>query len=98
MTRKIIIRPEAENDLSFAYDWYDKQQAGLGRDFILEFSACMDRISDSPHLYSELYRGIRRALVRRYPYGIYYVVTGNDINVLAVIHLAMQPVRWKKRS
>jgi plasmid stabilization system protein ParE len=58
MAPVIIIRPEAENDIYTAYNWYEQQHAGLGKEFALEFSASMDRILESPRIYSELYRGI----------------------------------------
>ena len=65
MLPKIIIRPEAESDIYAAFDWYEHQRAGLGKEFALELSASMDRIMDSPRIYSELYRGIRRALIKK---------------------------------
>ncbi len=98
MSQKIIIRPEAQNDIDSAFDWYEEQNTGLGREFTLEFSSSVDRIVENPQLYSELYRGIRRALVRSFPYGVYYHLNEKDIVVFAVLHLAMNPMKWKDRS
>jgi len=61
MSLKIIIRPEAENDIYTAFNWYEQQRAGLGSVFAQELSASMDRIIQTPRIYSELHRGIRRA-------------------------------------
>ncbi len=46
-----------------AFNWYEEQRAGLGREFALELSASIDQIIETPRLYMELYRGIRRALI-----------------------------------
>ena len=57
--RKIIVRPEAENDIYLAIDWYEDQRAGLGQEFFQKLSISIDRIIESPHIYSEIYRNIR---------------------------------------
>ena len=97
MAHTIIIRPEAENDIYKAFDWYEQQRAGLGKEFAQELSASMDRIMESPRLYSELYRGIRRALLKRFPFGVYYLLNDEKIIVLSVLHLAMDPAKWESR-
>lgn len=98
MSRKFIIRLEAENDIDSAFNWYEKQHTGLGREFALELSSSMDRIIETPRLYTELYRGIRRALIKRFPYGIYYFLNEKDIIVFAILHLGMNPTKWKDRA
>ena len=97
MTQNIIIRPEAVDDIFSAYDWYEEQQLGLGAEFAQELSNNMDLIIELPKMYSELYRGIRRALLKRFPFGVYYLVNEETNIVLAVLHLAMDPERWKSR-
>lgn len=98
MAQKIIIRPEAENDIFSAFNWYEEQRAGLGVEFAQELSNCMDQIIEFPRIYSELYHEVRRALLRRFPFGIYYLVNDGTIIVLSVLHLAMDPDKWKKRT
>ncbi len=48
MTHRIIVRPEAEDDLYAAFDWYESQRPGLGRDFAREISLCIDTIANLP--------------------------------------------------
>ena len=95
--QNIIIRPEAENDINSVFDWYEEQRAGLGDEFTLELMESMDRIIDMPLIYTGLYCGIRRALLRKFPFGIYYLLNEGNIIVLSVLHLAMDPGKWKKR-
>ena len=58
----------------------------------------IEKISRSPHLYPVVYKNIRRALVRRFPYGIFYLQHENGIVVLAVFHEKRHPEEWQKRS
>ena len=57
----------------------------------------MDRISGHPLAYAKLLGRWRRALVRRYPYGIIYRPAGDTIYVLSFFHTHRNPKRWKER-
>ena len=89
------VRPEAEHDLAQARDWYESQQAGLGRRFLEEFAATLARIGRYPAGYSVVRGPVRRATLRHFPFGVFYIPTDHEIRVLAVIHLARHPVRWR---
>jgi plasmid stabilization system protein ParE len=91
MKRSLIIRPEAERDLAEAYEWYESQLDGLGSDFLLRIDATLSSIQRTPDLYPAVYGKIRRALIRRFPYGIFYLVERNRIVVLGVLHARRDP-------
>ncbi len=97
MRYTFIIRPEAENDLEAAYDWYERQKEGLGKEFLRCVDAAVSLITRSPQMYSNIHKNIRRALIRRFPYGIFYLVEEQRIIVLAVFHVKRNPDRWKRR-
>jgi len=42
----------------------------------------------------EEFLGVRRTLLPRFPYGVFYTVKNDLVYVLAVIHHARQPRRW----
>ena len=98
MKQKSIIRPEAESDLQEAYTWYEDQSKGLGADFILCVDAALSSIQRSPELYAQVHKNIRRALTRRYPYGIFYIAEVDKIIILAVLHVKRNPKHWQKRQ
>jgi plasmid stabilization system protein ParE len=97
MPRTIIVRPEAEADIAAAFAWYEEQRAGLGTDFLDEIERCFQRIEDHPEAYSIAYRRYRRALTRRFPYKVFYVVEQDFVSIVAVIHAARHPQRWVSR-
>jgi plasmid stabilization system protein ParE len=69
----------------------------LGREFVGEMDAALSRVADNPLQYQVLHRDARRAIVRRFPYGIFFRVEGDKIIVFSVIHLHRDPVVWKGR-
>lgn len=97
MARKILVRPEAECDLASSYAFYQECRRGLGDDFLSSVEESFERISKNPFLYPDIHRGNRRALLRRFPYGVFYLVMDGRISVLAVLHAARNPDEWQTR-
>lgn len=96
MTRPALT-PDAEADLDGAFGWYEEQVSGLGQAFLATFEEHLARIDKNPRQYQELYRGVRRAVMRRFPYAIFYLIERADVVVLAVEHQARDPEHWKRR-
>lgn len=80
------IGPDARRDIEDTVRWYEDREAGLGAQVIGEIDAAFGRIEAGPERYPVNYRGLRRALVHRFPYAIYFTEIGNDIVVIAVLH------------
>ncbi len=82
----IRLRPEAQRDIQDAAQWYEDREAGLGTAVIEEIDAAFRRIEAGPERYPVSYRGLRRALVRRFPFAIYFFEAQTEIAVIAVLH------------
>jgi plasmid stabilization system protein ParE len=98
MTLAIRLRAEAENDIRDATVWYESQRLRLGHDFLDAVEALFTRISENPLQFPVVYRGTRRALLSRFPFGIYFRVKVQNIVVLAVMHASRSPVHWRGRT
>lgn len=75
MTRHLVVRPEAESDLSDAALWYDVREAGLGLELISEVHSAITRALKSPESFTRV-RGnptVRRVLTRRFPYRVFFI-------------------------
>ncbi|MDP1621778.1 MAG: hypothetical protein Q8M08_05505 [Bacteroidales bacterium] len=96
-TFKLIINPFAELDLRLGYEFYELQKPGLGNDFINEVDVVLRRIEKSPLQFSQEKSNIRKALVNRFPFGIYFYLTEDIINVFAVFHFSRSPKKLSKR-
>ena len=97
MKYKIIIRPEAENDLVDVFAWYEDRRKGLGYDFLLQVYAGIRFIEHNPEIHPVEYKGTRKHLTKKFPYKIVCHVDGEKIIVLAVIHGKRSRVIIKKR-
>jgi plasmid stabilization system protein ParE len=84
----------AVREIGEAFDWYEEQSAGLGSEFELAFELQLKRLEQVPLLYSEIFPGVRRTLLPRFPYGVFYSVKNDLVHFLAVIHNARNPQRW----
>jgi hypothetical protein len=72
VSRRLTVRPLAEQDLLEAQEWYDEQRPGLGGDFRSTIDGLLRRILERPLLYPAVYRNARRAVVRRFLYLLYF--------------------------
>lgn len=97
MIRPLVIRPEAEAEMTEAFDWYEERIPGLGNDFLLCVDATLNSIARSPELYPRIYRIARRALIRRFPYEIFFLDETDKIIVLSVFHAKRNPKSWQER-
>ena len=93
----MIIRPEAEADLANARDWYERQRAGLGAEFLLCVEEVLEHIGRTPEMYRVVYHDVRRALTRRFPCAVYYHIAGVDVVVSGILHMRRDPREWQSR-
>ncbi len=98
MNREVVFSPDSEAEVRDAYIWYENRRPGLGADFILCIEEVLDRIRRSPEQYPVVHRGVRRALIRRFPYGIFYLLEEETIVVMAVFHGSRDPKDWRSRT
>jgi toxin ParE1/3/4 len=99
MSLPLIIRPEAEQDIADARDFYDSQPSvrDLATEFIDDLHVFLARIQRNPEMYAVVERGARLGSLDRFPYVVCYRVGKAQIDVLAVYHGKRHPRLWKGR-
>lgn len=95
MSFKVTIRSRARVDIREARDWYEERSPNLAVRFGSEIDEVMLAIRDQPLIHAKIYRDIRRAMTRRFPYAIYFMVENDRIVVLRVLHQARDPQEWR---
>lgn len=95
--RSLSIEPEAEADLLEAFEWYEKQRAGLGAEFMECVDDALERISRQPELHAPGFQGVRQTLIRRFPYIVCFLVEHEAIAVISVFHGRRDPTEWQAR-
>lgn len=93
----LLIRPEAKADLLDTFHWYQSQKPGLGFDFKSCIDVALSQILVNPTLYKIVHLSIRRAIIKKFPFGIFYIIDNNKVIVLAALHARRDPVNWKTR-
>jgi len=93
----VLFHPDAELEFNEAIDYYEGVAYGLGLDFSIEVANAIARIAAFPKAWPVIEDGIRRALVKRFPYGVLYSEDQEKIYIVAVMHLHRNPGYWKQR-
>lgn len=68
MVERVILTPEADDDVAESYNWYESREPGLGEDFLRCIEACVLGIQRHPEMYPIAVDEFRRAPIRRFPF------------------------------
>lgn len=94
---RLDISAEAEVETFEAALRYEREKSGLGFRFEADLGRVFSRLSENPLQFPEIEMEARRALLRRFPYGVFFTVAADVATVLAVLHLHRHPDTWKDR-
>lgn len=97
MTRHVDFRPEAQAETLEVQQWYEGRRTGLGAEFGEAVSEVVSRILQNPVAFPRVRGEIRRAVLRRFPYAVYFRLVDDDVLVLAV-HGRQHSRRWHSRT
>jgi toxin ParE1/3/4 len=89
--------PEAEHEYAGAIRYYLAINARLAENFIAEIEDGIGVIRRQPLVWRTVDADVRRYLIRRFPFGLYYTCEDNFVTIWAIMHLSRQPDYWKSR-
>ena len=98
MAVRIEFTPEASEDVPEAFSWYERQRHGLGREFAEELDRAVAIIRSMSSTGSAVHRMLRRSLLARFPFAVYYAVEAELVVVRAVLHHRRDPRTWRRRA
>ncbi|PHR96254.1 MAG: plasmid stabilization system protein [Leeuwenhoekiella sp.] len=90
MEYKLIVKPEAEQDLVEALEWL-YENSNVAPDFLQEVDESLQRILKNPYNFQKKYREIRVVYTKRFRYGIHYLIEDTTIFILAFLHTSRRP-------
>jgi len=94
MNHSISISSRAQKEITEAFLWYEQQRSGLGTQLMLLLEKKFELLQQNPSQYPAVYKTIRRSLIKKFPYSIFYIVDGNTVVVIAFFHIKRKPIQW----
>src|SRR5215218_363169 len=98
MNYRIVLSPDAKADVHSARQWYRRIDPNLAFQFSSEGRTAVDRIAQFPFQFPLVNGAVRRALLKRFPYAIYYHFDSDKASVIAVLHQRRSDAVWRQRS
>ena len=95
---EVVFLPAAAREASDAQDWYEREAPGFGVRFREELHRAVQRLADNPLQFPQVVAPMRRALLRRFPYALYFGVVDDSVFVVACIHSSRDPLLWRNRG
>jgi toxin ParE1/3/4 len=93
----VVLRDEAQAEFDEAFDYWEAVRPGLGVDFVARVQPVFDRIAANPKMHAVVFADIRKAVVTRFPYCVFYRPHADRVEVIAVIHSKRDPSIWQAR-
>lgn len=97
MSLPIRLIPEAKFELESAVEWYESQRPGLGIAFLDAVKKRLLGIAATPQMHTIVYKEVRKGVVRKFPYIIYYREQADELLVISIFHTAQDPAIWQSR-
>jgi len=98
MSLPVFYRRQVGRDLAAAFTYYEAQSSGLGETFLSAVNSAFDSIERYPEVFAAIHGDVRRALLSRFPYAVFYRVEVKRVVVLTVLHTARDPKLWPEAS
>ncbi len=97
--KPVVIHHKARVELDAAIAYYEQRKAGLGLALQAAIEQATKRIQQNPQIGAPYKTTeFRYAVVRRFPYAIYYAELEEVIWVVAIAHGRRRPNYWRRRK
>lgn len=98
MKYRSVLSPDAQADFASAVRWYQLIDRTLAFRFRLETLAILHRIKRFPYQFAVKEGITRRALLKRFPYSMYFNLNGEEVSVIAVVRQRRSETIWRDRA
>ena len=96
--KRLIVRRAAQLEVRSIRKWYDDEEDGLSARFLAELDDVVERLRSTPQQFPVVQKSMRRALLHRFPYCVYFVDHVDAVIIFAVLHQHRNPAEWKRRA
>jgi plasmid stabilization system protein ParE len=82
----VVFRASANIQVVDAQAWYEQQRLGLGAEFARSLESAVARVARNPFAAPIVHLEVRRVLLKRFPYSVFYITEGDNLIVLSCLH------------
>ena len=98
MSSKVIILPFAELDIKESVNFYKEKNQRTALEFIESLNIAFNLIMDNPKTFPIVKTNIRKYIMKKFPFCIYFIDKNDKIYILAVFHTKRNPSIWEERN
>ncbi|MBW1750278.1 MAG: type II toxin-antitoxin system RelE/ParE family toxin [Deltaproteobacteria bacterium] len=91
---QVVFRPEAEQEIFEAQDWYESCSPGLGYEFARALEVAVELAIRMPHAHPQIENEYRHVILRRFPYSIIFLPFVSEILIVSCFHHKRKPLSW----
>ena len=95
---KIELSDEAESDFDKSYEYYVDENKKFADNFFKQVNSSLEKISESPEANPLVYKTVRKHVMKKFPFIIYYQVKELLVKIIAIFHTSRNPEIWKDRN
>lgn len=88
---------EAEVDFDSSYEYYFEESPTVADAFFQKLNFAFNIIKQNPYSFSIIHKNIRKYVIKKFPFVIYYTVNDPIIKVIAIFHTSRHPEIWNDR-
>ena len=93
----IELSDEAEVDFDKSYEFYYEDSSKVAETFFYRINLCFEDIKQNPKSFPIAHKDLRKYVVKKFPFVIYYRILDKVIQVIAIFHTSRNPEIWKER-
>ena len=94
---KLVFLSAANEDLNHAIRYYRQRSIVVARDFFNEVQRASTLLLDFPQACPIVRGEVRHKVLRQFPFSVLYVIDGDRVMVVAVMHHHRRPDYWHDR-
>jgi toxin ParE1/3/4 len=95
---RVRLTSRAASDLAKALDWYDANAPHVKARFLDQYDALTERLAENPRQFPRARGEARRAGFDDFPYGLFYRIKADEVEVFACLHAKRHPAHWQRRA
>jgi len=97
MNFRLVVQPRASQEAEEAAIWYEKQRTGLGKEFVDSIDDGIIPILSNPYQFAVTKKNFRRKVIRRFPFGIFFIIENDIVIIIAIWHFKRKPFGWLRK-